>query len=304
VVRQNDSHLDPNELRAVEKRARALLNRASAWNRFPTPIEDILSAANLRVAPTNLFDPAQLLAYLQTKAAGVTAKLKSAVSKILGLYDSSENLIHIDETVAKTKQTFLKLHETGHHEIPYHRKLFNFFQDSESTLSPDVANLFEREANNFARFILFQDDNFSRMALDYEVGIKAPMALSKKFGASLYASTREYARTHPNPCLVYVLDPIELAPGCDSRAAVRRFEASPSFAYQFGLPADTEINIDHPLWNVIPFDNRRMTMPRSFQITDRNGGKHECLAESFKTPFNIFILIHTIKELTSKTVIF
>ena len=304
MVRQNDSQLDQNELRAVEKRAHALLNRASAWDRFPTPVEDILSAANLKVAPSNLFDPTHLLAYLQDKATEARAKLKAAVSKIIGLYDSSDNLIHIDDTVGKTKQTFIKLHETGHHEIPYHRKLFSLFQDSNSTLSPDVANLFEREANNFARFILFQGDRYSKMASDYDVGIKAPMALAKKFGASAYASAREYVRTRPNPCLVYILDPIELAPGCASRAAVRRFEASPSFTYQFRLPADTEINISHPLWHVIPVDERRMTLPRSFQLFDRNGSKHECLAESFKTPFNIFILIHTIKELNSETVIF
>ncbi|WP_005034587.1 ImmA/IrrE family metallo-endopeptidase [Holophaga foetida] len=304
MVRPNDSHLDPDELRAVEKRAQALLNRASAWNRFPTPVDDILSAANLTVAPSSLFDPIQLFSFLQHKAAEAKVRLTSAVKKILGLYDSSENLIHIDDTVVKTKQSFLKLHETGHHEIPYHKKLFTIFQDSETTLSPDVANLFEREANNFARFILFQGDTFSRMAADAEVGIKAPMALAKKFGASVYASTREYARTHPQPCLVYILDPVELGPGCDSHAVVRRLQASPSFAYQFAMPAETEINIAHPLWSVIPLDARKMTSPRSFQIRDKNGSQHECLAEAFKTPFNILILVHTVKEITSQTVIF
>jgi hypothetical protein len=64
VVRPNDSRLDPYELKAVEKRARLLLNRASAWDRFPTPIEDLLAAANLQIAPTSIFNPAQLLAYL------------------------------------------------------------------------------------------------------------------------------------------------------------------------------------------------------------------------------------------------
>jgi hypothetical protein len=292
VVRPNDSRLDPYELKAVEKRARLLLNRASAWDRFPTPIEDLLAAANLQVAPTSIFNPAHLLAYLQHKAAEVKDRIKTALSKILGLYDSNDSLIHIDDTVGKSKQTFLKLHETGHHELPTHRKAFSLFQDCETTLSPDIADLFEREANNFARFILFQGDGYSKLAADHNMGIRVPIDLAKKFGASVYASAREYARTNPHPCLVYALEPVELVPGDGSRALVRRIEASPSFTNQFGIPTDTEINLNHPLWNVIPIGGRKMTSPHPFQVVDRNGVKHACLAESFKTPFNILILLY------------
>jgi Zn-dependent peptidase ImmA (M78 family) len=71
---------------------------------------------------------------------------------MFSLYDAEESLIHIDHTVNESKQNFLKLHEAGHHEIPTHKKAFRFFQDCEKTLSPEAADLFEREANNFARF--------------------------------------------------------------------------------------------------------------------------------------------------------
>ena len=292
MVRPDDSRLDLDELKAVEKRARLLLNRASAWDRFPTPVDDLLAAANLQVAPSSIFNPAQLLAYLQHKAEEVKIRIKKALSKILGLYDSNDSLIHIDDTVGKSKQTFLKLHETGHHELPAHRKAFSLFQDCETTLSPDIADLFEREANNFARFLLFQGDGYSKLAADHNMGIRVPIDLAKKFGASVYASAREYARTNHHPCLVYALEPIELVPGNGSRALVRRVEASPSFTHQFGLPTDTEINLGHPLWSVLPIGGRKMTSPRPFQIIDRNGGKHGCLAESFKTPYNILILLY------------
>jgi hypothetical protein len=54
-----------------------------------------------------------------------------------------------------------------------------------------IHNLFEREANNFARFILFQGDSYRTMAADHPFGIKTPMKLAKKFGVSVYASCRE-----------------------------------------------------------------------------------------------------------------
>ncbi len=57
-MKPDDSGLQPFELAAVERQARELLDRASAWNRFPTPVEDILGAARLRVAPRGMFDAA------------------------------------------------------------------------------------------------------------------------------------------------------------------------------------------------------------------------------------------------------
>ena len=115
---------------------------------------------------------------------------------MLGLHDSDEHVIHIDDTVKESKHNFLKLHETVHHEIPAHRKIFRFFQDCDKTLSPETADLFEREANNFARFALFQGDRYARLAADCPFEIRTPTKLAGKFGASMYASTREFARTN------------------------------------------------------------------------------------------------------------
>ena len=299
MARPDDSSLDPGELRAIEKRARLLLDRAAAWDRFPTPIEDLIAAANLRVASASMFDPSRLLEFLRHKTADAGRLIKSAISKVLGLYDSDDRTIHIDDTVHAVKQTFLKLHETGHHEIPTHRKVFRLFQDCETTLSPEIADQFEREANNFARYALFQGNKFCSMAADLDFGIKTPMKLAKKFGASVYASAREYARTNTRPCLVYILEPIEIVIGSGARALVRRVEPSPSFREQFGCPADTEINLDHALGPVLPI-GRKMTSPRPLRIVDRNGVKHECLAEAFATPFNVLILLYPTQVLAAK----
>jgi len=302
VTKADDHGLDPDDLRAVEERAKSLLDRAGAWNTFPTPIPDILAAAKVRVAPTSAFDPEALIAYLKGKATGAVSAVKSAISKIFGVYDSAEGIIHIDSTVVKSKQNFLKLHETAHHDLPTHKKLFRFFQDCEKTLSPEIADQFEREANNFARFALFQGDTFRRLAADCEFGIKTPMRLAKEFGASIYASAREYARTNHRACIVYVLEPVEYVKGDGARAAVRRIEASPSYISQFGAPRETEITLDHFLGPVLPI-GRRMTRPVTLSIADKNSVKHECVAEAFDTKHNIIILLYPVRALTSSTVI-
>lgn len=212
MTKPDDSSLKPKELRAVEKRASALLDRASAWDRFPTPIEDILETAEIEVAASDVFDSAAIMRYIRKKTANAAKYLKAALSKVFGIYDANDRMIHIDLAVVKTKQRFLKLHEVAHHEMPTHRKLYLFFQDCQKTLAPEISDLFEREANNFARFSLFQGDCYERLAADCPLDLKTPMTLAKKFGASQYASAREFARTNHRACVVYILEPIEYIP--------------------------------------------------------------------------------------------
>ena len=301
-MKPNDSSLGPHDLLLIEERARRLLDRADAWNRYPVPIDDLLAAANVKVATHSVFDPALILSYVQGKAAAAGASLKSAISKVLGLYDAEESIIHVDESVVPARQTFLKLHETGHHDIPTHKKLFRFFQDCEKTLAPEIADQFEREANNFARYALFKGDAFMRCAADHPFEIRTPLKLAKKFGASVYASVREFARTNPRACAVYVLEPIQFVQGQGFRAAVRRVEPSASFLAQFGATTEAEITPTHPLGQLIPI-GRKMTRPTSFSLADLNGQSHECIGEAFDTTYNILVLIYPVKALTGTTLI-
>ena len=279
-----------------------MLDRADAWDRYPVPIDDLLAAADVTVAKYGAFDPASILAYIKGKAGDAATNIKSAVSKIFGIYDAGDNLIHIDDTVVESKQTFLKLHETGHHDIPTHKKVFRLFQDCEKTLAPDIADQFEREANNFARFALFKGDAFMEQAADHSFEIKTPIRLAKTFGASIYASAREFARTNPRACVVFVLEPIEYVEGAGAHARVRRIEASKSYVSQFGQPHATAITPDHPLGPILPI-GRRMTRPTTLSITDKNGALHECVAEAFDTTYNILILLYPVKALTKSTFI-
>lgn len=302
MARSDDSSLDPEQLRAVQAAARRSLDRASAWGVYPTPTAVILEAANLKIAPASAFDPRRIMEYLLGKAEEAAIALKSAISKVFGICDVDQHLIHIDHTVHASKQNFLKLHETGHHELPTHRKIYRIFQDCEKCLDPEIADLFEREANNFARFVLFQGDGYASMSLDHKLEIKTPLKLAGKFGASIYASCREYVRTHHRACAVYVLEPITSDDEGHIRAEVRRIEVSALFEQQFGRPSDQVITFRHSLGRVLPV-GRRMTGPTTVSLTDRNGQAHECLAEAFDTTFNVLILVYPLKALSATSII-
>ncbi|MGO4684539.1 ImmA/IrrE family metallo-endopeptidase [Hyphomicrobium sp. 2TAF46] len=302
MTKADDCSLDPEQLRAVELKAKNLLDRAEAWGVLPTPVDIILEAAKVKLAPTKAFDPARIMAYLQGKAASVVATLRSGLSKVFGIYDADDHIIHVDDTVVEAKQTFLKLHETGHAEMPHHRKTFRIFQDCEKSLSPEIANLFEREANNFARFALFQGTTYAQMAADSPMALNTPINLRKKFGASVYASAREFASTNSRECLVIVCEKAEMREGFGIVFPIRRIFPSAPFDRRFPVPADAFLHPDHALGPMLPIGRRRVKQT-TVGLRDRNGDLHELVGEALDTTYNTIILIYPVKALTASTII-
>ena len=94
MIKLDDSSPSPGQRIAVEELARGLLDRSSGWDRFPTPFEDVLQAAKLKVGPMSLFDSHRIMQYLQNKSEHAKATVKSAISMVLGIYDADEELRH------------------------------------------------------------------------------------------------------------------------------------------------------------------------------------------------------------------
>ena len=304
MTKPDDSSLSPSEYAAVRKAALAVLNKTSAWGRFPTPISDVMDAAELKVAPVSAFDPRAMERYLREAGHAAFKFLKKAIDKVLGVFDVHADTVHIDDSVHKHKQNFLKLHETGHKEIPHQRGLFKWIQDCTKTLSPDVADLFDREANNFASLVLFQDDTFAKMTADSAFGIKVPLNTGSKFGASAYAATREYVRRNAKACAVVILEPPEVCSINGFTSAVRRIEYSADFLKKFGhLQLPATLNPDHSISSFIPVAPKRMSWPGTFSLEDRNGVLHEFVGEGFSSGYQVLILIHSRATLNRSTII-
>lgn len=291
----DDSSIGPQELEAVRAHARAALDAADARGRYPTRVGEIMDAAQLVVAGDHVLDEG-FLAGMRRKAG---AALKRALSKVLGVLDASARLVYVDRAVAGVKQTFLKLHEAGHAILPWQRSMYVFVEECEKTLAPEISDRFDREANTFATEVLFQLDDFTRMAADQRFGMSVPLGLAKKFGASAYASIRRYVSTHPSAaCVVLVLNPpiFELHHGFT--ATLRRVVTSPQFDQALGPVAwPHRFTPDDDIGALIPPPGRRMSGSRSLAIEGRDGRRHECVAEGFSTPYQVFVLIHVVSAL-------
>ena len=87
---------------------------------------------------------------------------------------------------------------------------------------------------------------------------------------------------------------MQISPGIPAFADVRRIEASPSFALQFGVPRFERIEACHALGDLLPI-GRKMTRPTQLLYSDRNGDTHECLGEAFDTTHNVLLLIYPVK---------
>lgn len=225
--------------------------------------------------------------------------LKRAIEKVRGVFDAIARLIYVDGGLLAVKQTFVKLHETGHAVIPHQKGIYAVMEDCEKTLEPEIAELFEREANVFASEVLFQLDGFMTEARDDPFGIGVPLRLSKRYGSSCYAAIRQYVSKSDRACVVLVLDPPELLDGMGIRANIRRVVPSPAFATRFSdLTWPGYVSSADEIGNMIPLGQRRMSRPQTISLRDSNGTPHECVAEAFRNSYSCFVLIHSLRTMT------
>jgi Zn-dependent peptidase ImmA (M78 family) len=292
LSKSDDSSLSGEQLAIVKRHADRLLREAASYGRFPTPVSDLMAAAKLIVVEDEFLDANYLSRAMRKAKAGI-ATLKSALSKVWGLFDSRERIVVIDRVVPNPKRPFVKLHEAGHGYMPHQSKLYLLMHDCERTLDPDTTDLFEREANVFASEVMFQGDTFAKEARESEFSQRAAIRLAKKYGASNYSTFRKYVTTRHEACCLVVLNP-PFRDECDQVSAeVRRVIASKSFALEFE-PSALLSNIApmHPLASAVPVPfSRRMVNPHDVWLLDRNGVARLVTIESFNTTHQILVLM-------------
>jgi len=303
MPRPDDSTLTPGQLARVRAEAERALRQANALGALPTPIEEIMRVANVREVEEDVLDPS-FIAKLMGKAEKAGLAIKRAISKVMGLFHATDGLIFIDRTLMMVRQRFVRLHESAHGFLPWQRPMYALVQDCDQALDPDTADLFDREANTFASEVLFQLDKFRDMAEELPFDIMTPVKLAPKFNASVYASVRQYVSKNHRNCAVVVLNMPELVPGSGLRATLRRVVASESFRTLFAGRTWAEVYTpDDDIGRLIPVTGKKACRQRALGLTDVNGTLHECVAESFTTGKQVFVLIHVVKALTAKRIL-
>lgn len=195
-----DSHKD------IARLTDRLLREADAYGRHPTPVEEILAAADLEEDPDTFLSESSIA----TMPAHMRGVLRRAAGKVHAALDRKTRVVHINPATDLTGQkAFKRLHETAHDLFPWqHIDTGHIgFADNEMTLSPRTTIRFEREANQGAAELLFQRERFAEVAGDYGIGCGAVAELVELFGGSRHATFRRYVESHPGALAGVVLGP-------------------------------------------------------------------------------------------------
>ncbi len=130
------------------------------------------------------------------------------------------------------------------------------------------------------------------MAADCAFEIKTPTRLAKQFGASIYASAREFGRTHHRACVVHVLEPIELVDGC--RARRRPTHRTVGAVCQAVRPSIRERDHARSSVGARAAGSAQGDAAHLGVTHDLNGVQHEYVVEAFDTTYNVLILAYMI----------
>lgn len=302
--RPDDCGLTPRQLARVRAEAERALREAGALGVFPTPVEAIMSVAKVEEVKEDVLNPS-FIDKLRSNTEQAGGALRRALGKVMGLFHASAGLLFLDQTMMAVKKRFVRLHESGHGFMPWQRPMYALVEDCDNSLDPDAAELFDREANVFAAEVLFQLDSFRDIAEGEKFSIWTPVKLSKKFDASIYACVRQYVSKNHRACAVVVLNMPELVEGDGFRATLRRPVQSDGFTKIFGVhdwkPVYTP---DDDIGALIPINGHKSSGQKSLVLLDRNGDRHECIAESFTQTHQVFVLIHVIKTLAAPRPVF
>jgi hypothetical protein len=117
----DDCSIEDGVRAEIQQYVEKALKDSGADGVFPTKVDRIVTAAKLSVDREFSLDAGFL-----SKLYRAGAKIRRAVSKVLGLLDVETRKIYLDRTVHKARQAFVTLHETGHHALPWQRDVYAF----------------------------------------------------------------------------------------------------------------------------------------------------------------------------------
>jgi hypothetical protein len=299
MKKPDDHTLEPEDIEQIRKFADKLLRSADAYDRFPTPIEELVESAQLTIERRPTLDEGFVRSLLRSARIKRDGVLR-AVGKLLGILDTDDQTIHLRRDVHHKKLPFLLMHETGHNYLPWQRSTYVIIQDSKETLDPEIKQLFERQANVFASEVLFQRDSFEKLAADLPFGIDAPVQLADRFGASIYSSLRRYVSTGQRACALLVLNAPQHIFGKGMETTLRRHVESEKFRQLFGIVNWKEsFGVNHIFSQNMPIVGVTSQVG-PFRIVNRHGKTELLWGESFNNSYQTFVMLYPESELPKR----
>jgi transcriptional regulator with XRE-family HTH domain len=186
----SDLILEEEAKREIDAYARALLLEADAFNRRPTPLNDLVEAAELVKAGEITLTPRER----QSIWRRLGHRAERGWNSLLGTLDFRSRTIWVKPDLHPKRERFVTSHEIGHAILPAHQELFGFVEDW-STVNPRVRAMLEREANEAAVDLLFQCGGLIEEADSSPIAMSRICAHANDFGASIVATSRHVGET-------------------------------------------------------------------------------------------------------------
>lgn len=283
----------------IEKISHEILKNSKSLDVFPTPVNKIVDFGELQI--NNGVDLSKV-DHSFFKDNFNFDNFINILSNIKGLLFREEKLIFLDKSQLIVKQNFIKLHELGHEALSWQNDIIQVLEETQNTLDDDTNIEFEAEANYFASETLFQGNRYSHYANQIEFGIKAPLALSKKFGGSTHAAIRKYVETSNKRCALIVLKDKSKS-GQPISCKLRNLLYSNSFSKEFGKLIIPE-TLGYTWCFARDFKFVRYVKLNGEVNLDTTIGKIDFQYEFYTNSYNAFILIYPAgenKSIYSKT---
>ncbi|MBA3736272.1 MAG: hypothetical protein H0W90_13945 [Actinobacteria bacterium] len=273
---------------AIRDACDRLLKAAGVEGTLPTPVSDIVAAAELNWGSDDLFADETL----ERAPEELRKKMRTLRGKLCALLDRRERKVYVNPEIQLVgRRNFHTLHEVGHDLLEWQRDLY--FPDDDYTLSPRTKVGQEREANFAGAEMLFQGDFFTHIARDFRIGMAEIEDLSRMIGASTHAGFRRYAASHTAPVAGVVLDrsPTSINP---LRFKRREAMSSPVWETRFASLATWPKYLDvvaHPfLAEIVRLDIEPPPVTFTTCLADRDGEPIELNGELVSNSYNLFVL--------------
>lgn len=262
------------------------MRAAAVVDVLPTPLDAVARAVNI----AEIIDISQLPAELHVRRPHL-------VKRLLGAILFRERTVFIDRTLSEPRQRFTQGHEIGHGIIPWHAATYRL--DDERTLLPETKDAMEAQASLAAAHLLFQGPSrFYKRALEYEVGIGAPLALADEYAASRHATMRYYTENHPDAVELVVTG--QYPSVADGTIPVYDCVESASFRREFGslsrfFPTATTAfagGDGKPFGDILHASRSALDVPsKKVGLRDLEGEARAMVAEAFCNGYNFFVLL-------------
>jgi hypothetical protein len=209
-------------------------------------------------------------------------------------YLYTEEVIFVDRGQTAPRIRFVEAHELGHRVIPWHQGCFQL--DNDEQVFDDVEDLLEAEAKLAGAHLIFQGRSFLERALDYELTLDSPIAMSDTYGASMHVTIRHYVEHHPDATALLIAGRMLTA---DGSLPVFASVASEEFTSRYGdlrskLPADKLVvcgGTGAPFGDIVHEALRSNgTVAKNIVVRDLAGKQTRFIAEAFFNQYNVFVM--------------